>query len=170
MRTNLLAVAATLFAATFPAFADSARNTYPQLVGVNTVALHLSFENLPGLDADAVEREILTALENAGIRVQQTAPLTLFVQIKFQRLPLCSESMVLRTYLALSEDVEIHRERRTEPVYVDTWHESEDLVETTSRAGKSAQQSVLGLLAYFLEAVQYSAKVMEEEAGQAPPK
>ena len=169
MRTNLLAVAATLLAAAFPAFADSARNTYPQLVGVDTVALHLSSDNLPGLDADAIERDIRSALENAGIRVQPTAPVTLFVRITFQQLPPCPELIAFRTYLALSEDVEIHRGNRTETVYVDTWHEGEDLIEPPSRAGKAAQQSVLGLLAYFLDAARYSAKVMEKQASPAPP-
>lgn len=169
MQTKLLAVAAMLVAA-LPAFGKSARTIHPQLVGVKTVALNFSPQNLPGLDADALERDIRSALEKAGITVQQAAPVTLYVGVTYQQLPACPEFVAFRTYLALSEDVLVHRGKRTETVYVDTWHESEDAVEPTSSAGKAAQQSVLGLLSYFLDAAQYSAEVMKKQACQATPK
>lgn len=169
MKKTLLPIALALFALALPAFPDSARTIHPQLVGVDTVALHLSADKVPGLDIDEVEREVRSALENAGIRIQKAAPVTLFARITFQRPPACPELIAFRTYLALSEDVEIHRGKRTETVYVDTWHASEDLIEPTSRAGGAARQSVLGLLAYFLDSAKYTATVMEKQAGQTPP-
>jgi len=163
-----LPVVAMLVAAAVPAFATSARTIHPQLVGVKTVALNFSPQNLPGLDADVLEHDIRNALEKAKITVAPSAPLTLFVQVAYQQLPACPEFVAFRTYLALSEDVMVHRGKRTETVYVDTWHESEDFVESMSKAGKAAQQSVLGLLSYFLDAGQYSAEVMEKQACQTP--
>ncbi|MEA2491388.1 MAG: hypothetical protein QOH21_3180 [Acidobacteriota bacterium] len=64
----------------------------------------------------------------------------------------------------------IRRGKRTETVYVDTWHESEDFVEPTSTAGKTAGRSVLRQLSYFLDAARYTAEVMKEESSQASPK
>jgi hypothetical protein len=166
MRTKLLRVLAMLLAAALPVFAKSARTIHPELVGVKTVALNFSPENLPGLDADALEVDIRKALEKAGITVQQAAPVTLYVRVTYQQLPACPEFVAFRTYLALSEDVAVHRGKRTETVYVDTWHESEDFVEPTSRAGKAAHQSVVGLLSSFIDAAQYTAEVMEKQACQ----
>jgi hypothetical protein len=160
MQTKLLSIAAMLLAAALPVFAKSARTIHPQLVGVKTVALNFSPENLSGLDADALERQIRNALEKPGIKVEQTAPVTLYVRITYQQLPACPDFVAFRTYLALSEDVVVHRGKRTQTVYVDTWHESEDFVEPTSKAGKAAQQSVLRLLSYFLDAAQYADEVM----------
>jgi hypothetical protein len=159
-----------LFAAALTAFAKSARPIYPQLVGLKVVALNFSPENLPGLDINALERDVRNALEESKITVQQTSPVTLCVRVTYQQLPACPEFIVFRTYLALSEDVVVHRGKRTETVYVDTWRESEDFVEPTNRAGKAAQQSVLGLLSYFLGAAQYTAEVMEKPRCQASPK
>jgi len=170
MQTKFLPVVALLLAAGLPAFAKSARTIHPELVGVRTVALNFSPDNLPDLDADALERDIRNALEKAKITVQETAPLTLFVRVTYQRLPACPEFVAFRTYLALSEGVMVHRGNRTETVYVDTWHESQDFVERTSKAGRAAQQSVLGLLRYFLDEAQYTAEVMREQARQTSPK
>jgi hypothetical protein len=164
MRTKLLPTVAMFLSATLPTFAKSARTIHPQFVGVKTVALNISLDNLPGLDADALQRDIRSALEKARIKVQQTAPVTLFLRITYQQLPACPEFVVLRTYLALSEDVAVHRGRRTETVYVDTWHETEDFVEPTSRAGKVAQRSALALLNYFLNAAQYSTEAIKKKA------
>ncbi len=157
MQTKFLPVVALLLAAGLPAFAKSARTIHPELVGVRTVALNFSPDNLPDLDADALERDIRNAL-------------TLFVRVTYQRLPACPEFVAFRTYLALSEGVMVHRGNRTETVYVDTWHESQDFVERTSKAGRAAQQSVLGLLRYFLDEAQYTAEVMREQARQTSPK
>jgi hypothetical protein len=156
----LLPVVALLLAAV-PAFAKSARTVHPELVGVNTVALNFSPENLPGLDAGALERDIRNALDKAKITIDQAAPVTLYVRVTYQRLPACPGFVAFRTHLALSEDVVVHRQKRTETVYVDVWHESEDFVEPTSKAGGVAQQSVLGLLNYLFDAARYSAEVME---------
>lgn len=166
-RSNLLPVLALLLAAV-PAFAKSARTIHPELVGVKTVALNFSPQNLPGLDADALERDIRNALDKAKITVAQTAPVTLYVRVTYQQLPACPEFVAFRTYLALSEDVVVHRGTRTETVYIDTWHESEDFVESTSKAGKAARQSVLGLVNYLVDAAQYSADVMKKRACQTP--
>lgn len=170
MQSKLLNVVAMLLSAYFPAFAKSARSIHPQLVGVKTVELNFSPDNMRGLDAGALERDIRNALEKANITVQETAPVTLFVRVTYQQLPACPDFIAFRTYLALSEDVAVHRGKRTETVYVDTWHESEDSVQPTSGAGKAAQESVLGLLSYFLDAMQYTAEVMKKQACQAPPK
>lgn len=167
MKKTLLPVALAFLAVALPAFPDSARTIAPQLVGVDAVELYLSSGKLPGLDVGEVEREMRSVLENAGIRVQESAPVVLFAQITFQSLPASPEHTAFRTYLALSEDVEIHRGKRVETVYVDTWHTSEDLIEPTSRAGGAARQSMLGLLAYFLESATYTATVMEEQPAQA---
>jgi hypothetical protein len=169
MTAKLLVIAATLLTAALPAFAKSARTIHPQLVGVDTVVLNFSPDNLPGLDADALERDVRNALEKGGIRVQETAPMTLFVRVTYQQLPACPEVVALRTYLALSEDVVVRRGKRSETVYVDTWHESEDFIESTTTAGKVAQQSVLGLVGYFLDAAQYTREVMKKSAAETPP-
>lgn len=63
----------------------------------------------------------------------------------------------------------VHRGRRSETVYVDTWHESDDFVEATSSAGKAAQQSVVRLLNSFIDAAQYTAEVMEKQACTTAP-
>lgn len=168
MQWKLVPVVVTLLAAGLPAFAKSARTIQPELVGVKTVALNFSPDNLPGLDVDTLERDIRNALERASITVLETAPVTLFVRVTYQQIPGCPEFITFRTYLALSEDVVVHRGKRTETVYVDTWHESENSVEPTSRAGKAAQQSVVGLLNSFIDAAQYTAEVMEKQTCQTP--
>jgi hypothetical protein len=168
MRTKLLFIAATLLAVALPTFAKSARTVHPQLVGVDAVAFNFSPDNLPGLDADALERDIRSSLEKGGIRVQETARTTLFVRVTYQQLPTCPEFVAFRTYLALSEDVVVHRGTRSETVYVDTWHESENFIESTSAAGKVAQESVLGLVGYFLDAAEYTRKVMKKSAVETP--
>ena len=166
MRTKLLFIAATLLAAALPTFAKSARTIHPQLVGVDAVVLNFSPDNLPGVDANALERAIRSALEKGGVRVQETAPTTLFVRVTYQQLPACPEFVAFRTYLALSEDVVVHRGTRSETVYVDTWHENEEFVESTSRAAKVAQESVLGLIGYFLDSAQHTRKVMQKSSAK----
>ena len=170
-KTKLLPIAAALLlVVAFPGFARSARNIYPQLVGVGRVALNVSPDNLPGLDVEALERDIRGALEIGGLRVQPTAPATLFVRVTYQHLAACPEFVVFRTYVALSEDTVVHRGTRSAIVKVDTWHESEEFVERASEAGKLAHQSALGLVHYFLDAAQYSATVIKRRAAQAQPK
>lgn len=164
----LLLVVAVLLAADRSASAESARTIHPELVGVTTVALNFSPQNLPGLDADALERDIRTALEKAGIRIEQTARVTQFVTVTYQQIPACPEFIAFRLYVALSEDVVVHRGKRTQTVYVDTWRESEDSVEPASAAGKAAGQSVIDLVTSFIDAARYTAEVMEKQACQTP--
>ena len=159
-----------LLAADRSASAESLRTIHPELVGVTTAALNFSPQNLPGLDADALERDIRIVVEKAGIRIEQTAPVTLFVRVTYQQIPACAEFIAFRVYVALSEDVVVHRGKRTETVYVDTWHESEDSVEPTSTAGKAAEKAVLGLVTSLIDAAQYTAEVMKKQGRQTPSK
>src|SRR4051812_38489076 len=109
MLWKLVSLVAVFLAAGVPAFAKSARAIHPELVGVKTVVLTFSPDNLPGLDADALQRDIRNALEKANITVEQTAPVTLFVRVTYQQIPACPGFIAFRTYLALSEDVVVHR-------------------------------------------------------------
>lgn len=87
----LLPVIAVLLVADRLAFAKSARTIHSELVGVATVALNFSPQNLPGLDTYAVELDIRNTLKKAGIRIEQTAPVTLFVRVTYQQIPACPE-------------------------------------------------------------------------------
>lgn len=158
----LLPLFAMLLAGGRSAFAESPRAIHPELVGVTTVSLNLSVQNLPGLNAEALERDIRNELHKGGVRIEHTAPVTLYVRITYQQIPACTDFIAFRVYVALSEDVVVHRGKRAETVYVDTWHDSEDSVEPTSTAGKAAQESVLGLLTSFINTAQYTAEVMRD--------
>ena len=163
MHTGLPFVILAFLAITTPALAKSARTTHPQLVGLDTISLHFRYENLPGLDAEGIEREVRDALEQAGFQIRETAPVTLFMRITYQQFPACPELIALRTYLALSEDVAIQRGGLDTTVYVETWHEGEDKIVATGTVGKIARQSMLGLVWYLIDAAQYTGKVSEKQ-------
>lgn len=161
---RLLLLIVVLLAADRSTSAESARAIHPHLVGVTTVALNFSPQTLPGLDAVALERDIRTALEKGGISIEPAAPVTLFITVTYQQITACPEFVAFRVYVALSEDVAVHRGSRTKTVYVNTWHESEEFIESTSQAGKVAHESVLGLIRYFVDSAQYTRSVRQKSS------
>ena len=48
------------------------------------------------------------------------------------------------------------KKKRTESVYVDKWHESEEFIQPKSKAGQVAFDSLVGLVKYLLESKKYS--------------
>jgi hypothetical protein len=161
MRTKTLLGLISALLITHSISATSARTIYPQLVGVRTVALNFSPQTVPGLDTDALEQEIRQRLEAANLIIDSTAPTVLFVQITYQRVPECADSLVIQTHIALSEDAVIKRGNRSETVYVDTWRETEEFVEPAGKAAEVAHTSTVGLVKYFIEATDYAASVVE---------
>jgi hypothetical protein len=143
-----------------PGSATSARTIHPELVGFAEVALNFSPQTVPGLDTDALEKEIRGRLKASGLAVNDKAREILFVQIKYRRLPACPEYLVIQTRVAISEDVQVTRPDRSETVYVDTWKEDEDFVEPIGKAAEVASTSTLGLINYLLDARAYTTSVM----------
>lgn len=140
--------------------ATSARTIHPELVGFQKVALNFSPQTVPGLDTDALERQIRELVTDAGLEIDDAAGTILFVQIKYQRLPACPEFLLIQTHVAVSEDAHVKRDGWSETVYVDTWKEDEDFVEPMSKAAEVASTSTLGLINYLLDARKYTASVI----------
>lgn len=164
MRGNVRALITVVAIATSTSLhATSARNIHPQLVGISTVALNVSPQNLPNLDADRLEQDVRDRVQKAGISVDRAGPVVLFVGITYQQIPACSDSVVVRTVVALSEEVPVRRGSRTESVYVDTWHESDDFIESREKAGERAHQAAVGLVKYLLDSAEYSRSVVEKK-------
>ncbi len=160
MRT--LAVVALITGCVFsqPLSATSVRTIHPELVGFREVSLNFSPQTVPGLDTDALEQQIRERLKVAGLVINDAARTTLFVQIKYQRLPACPDFLLIQTHVAVSEEAEIKRDDRLETVQVETWKEDEDLVEPVAKAAEAATTSTLDLVNYLLDAREYTTSVM----------
>jgi hypothetical protein len=145
-----------------PAAANSARNVNRELVGIKTVALNISLQNLPGVDADALESQIRTLLSKSGVTIDPAAGITLFVNLTYHPLSACPDFVSFRTLLAISEEVPVRRGKRTESLSVDTWRTEEEFVEPKSKAGQRAQESLTALVKYLLDSAAYSTSVIEK--------
>ena len=144
-----------------PALANSARTVDPQLVGVKVVFLNISLQNLPDVDDQALEKEIRAQLAKAGISVDPSAPISLFVSLTYRQLPACPEFVAFQTEIALSEEVPVRRGVRTESVYVNTWQTSNEFVESKTKAGQVAYDSLVRSVRYFIDSAQYSESVIK---------
>ena len=95
---------------------------------VRASVLNFSPQTVPGLDADALEKEVRDRLAAARIRVDDTAPAVLFIQIRYESIGSCPGYLLIHTLVAVSEEVQLNRRGRSDPLSVNTYEDAEHFI------------------------------------------
>lgn len=163
MRNVLLGMCIVALGIVKSASATSARNIHPQLVGIEEVWLNLSAQTVPGLDAQALERQVRDRLTAAGIKINDTAPVVLFIQIRYEPIGGCPGNVLIHTLVAVSEEVQLDRRNRSDPLTVNTYEDGEHFIAPRDDAAERSAAATLRALDYLLSSREYTSWLLSRQ-------